>query len=93
MKKGAYDFIAKPFEPDQLRIVVNRAWEKVLLANEARRLQREKARTLVDLGTEKSRIHTIVNTLPTGLLVTNAQGRVVLVNPAFFRQMATFRNG
>jgi two-component system phosphate regulon sensor histidine kinase PhoR len=88
MKQGAYDFIPKPFEPDQLRIVVNRAWEKVLLANETRRLQREKARTLADLGTEKSRMYTIVNTLPTGLLVTNVQGRVVLANPAFLRQMA-----
>ena len=28
MKAGAYDFIPKPFEPVQLRIVVNRAWEK-----------------------------------------------------------------
>ncbi len=92
MKKGAYDFIPKPFEPDQLRIVVNRAREKVLLANEARRLQQEKTRTLADLGMEKSRIRTIVDTLPTGLLVTNAQGIVVLVNPAFFRQMALSDN-
>ena len=29
MKRGAYDFIPKPYEPDQLRIVVNRAREKI----------------------------------------------------------------
>jgi two-component system, OmpR family, phosphate regulon sensor histidine kinase PhoR len=87
MKQGAYDFIPKPFEPDQLRIVVNRAREKVRLEQETRRLQQEKARTLSDLGTEKSRIHTIINTLPNGVLVTNTQGQVVLINPAFYRQM------
>ncbi|PJB42414.1 MAG: hybrid sensor histidine kinase/response regulator, partial [Deltaproteobacteria bacterium CG_4_9_14_3_um_filter_44_9] len=31
MKKGAYDFIAKPFTPDQLRIVVRRGVEKRVL--------------------------------------------------------------
>ena len=33
MKQGAYDFVPKPFEPDQLRIVVNRAREKIWLKN------------------------------------------------------------
>jgi two-component system, OmpR family, phosphate regulon sensor histidine kinase PhoR len=87
MKKGAYDFIPKPFEPDQLRIVVNRASELVHLETEARRLQLERTRTLADLGAEKSRIHTIIHSLPNGILVTNAQGMVVLINPAFVRQM------
>jgi len=87
MKKGAYDFIPKPFEPDQLRIVVNRAREKVQLEAEARRLHKERLRTLADLGTEKSRIHTIIDSLPAGVLVTNAQGQVVLINPAFKQQI------
>ncbi len=82
MKKGAYDFIPKPFEPDQLRIVVNRASEKIRLHDEARRLQAEKRRTLVDLDTEKSRMHTILESLPDGVMVTNSKARVVLINPS-----------
>jgi signal transduction histidine kinase/FixJ family two-component response regulator len=83
MKQGAYDFISKPFEPDQLRIIVNRASEKIRLTREARRLEEDKKRTLLDLDTEKSRIHTIIQSLPNGVLVTNAKGQVVLMNPAF----------
>ncbi|MGD2271271.1 MAG: response regulator [Desulfobacterales bacterium] len=83
MKQGAYDFISKPFEPDQLRIIVNRASEKIRLTREARKLEEDKKRTLLDLDTEKSRIHTIVESLPNGVLVTNAKGQVVLMNPTF----------
>ena len=85
MKRGAYDFIPKPFEPDQLRIVVNRAREKIYLKQEALKLENERRRTLADLGTEKSRIHTIIDSIPNGIVVTNAEGRVVLMNPAFRR--------
>ncbi|MGA6925952.1 MAG: response regulator [Desulfosarcina sp.] len=85
MKRGAYDFIPKPFEPDQLRIVVNRARETFLLKKEAVLLEAERRRTLADLGTEKSRIHTIIDSIPNGIVVTNAQGQVVLMNPAFCR--------
>lgn len=83
MKQGAYDFVPKPFEPDQLRIVVNRALEKLRLTREAEKLEQERKRTLSDLDTEKSRIHTIIKSLPNGVVVTNTQGQVVLMNPAF----------
>ena len=83
MKQGAYDFIPKPFEPDQMRIVVNRAWEKIRLTREAEKLERERKRTLLDLDTEKSRIHTILESFPNGAMVTNTRGQVVLMNPAF----------
>src|SRR5512147_103153 len=60
MKKGAYDFIAKPFAPDQLRIVVKRALERRSLQKEAEFLRKERERSLRDIATEKSKIKTII---------------------------------
>jgi len=82
MKRGAYDFIPKPFTPDQLRIVVNRAMETVRLRQQAETLARERERTLLDLDREQSRLRTIVDFLPSGLFVTNTEGIIVLMNPA-----------
>ena len=42
MKKGAYDFLPKPFTPDELRIIIGRALERRKLAKEAETLRREK---------------------------------------------------
>jgi PAS domain S-box-containing protein len=86
MKLGAYDFIAKPFEPDALRMVVRRAHERIHLTRETEKLDQERRKTLADLGNEKSRTRTIIQSLPTGVVVTNAEGKVVLANPAFTRQ-------
>lgn len=42
MKRNAYDFLPKPFTPDQLRIVIKRGLERRKLAVESARLRREK---------------------------------------------------
>lgn len=42
MKKGAYDFLPKPFTPEELRIIIKRALERRRLALEAETLRREK---------------------------------------------------
>ncbi len=87
MRNGAYDLLPKPFEPDQLRIAINRAQEKMFLERKAKKLQIEKNRTLADLSLEKSRIHTIINALPIGVMVTDTNGLVVLLNPTFIQYM------
>lgn len=85
MKKGAYDFIPKPFTPDQLRIVVRRAIEKRTLQKEAEFLRREREKSLLDIATEKSKIKTIINCMGDGVLVCDRDGRIVLTNPAASR--------
>ena len=87
MKRGAYDFVSKPFTPDQLRIVVKRAIEKLRLTQETETLRLERERNLADLGTEQSRIRTIIETLPNGVLVTNIMGQVVLLNPVAIKYL------
>lgn len=42
MKRGAYDFLPKPFTPDELRLITNRGLEKHRLVQEAVALRREK---------------------------------------------------
>jgi signal transduction histidine kinase len=41
-KQGAYDFLAKPFTPDELRNVVRKATVRIALAREARKLADER---------------------------------------------------
>ncbi len=73
MKKGALDFIPKPFTPDQLRVVVAKAIEYT--------------RTLQDIATEKSRLRVLVNHLADGVLATDAEKNVILANPAFVKMV------
>lgn len=42
MKKGAYDFLPKPFTPDQLRLIIRRGLERRRLVKETESLRREK---------------------------------------------------
>jgi PAS domain S-box-containing protein len=87
MKQGAYDFIPKPFEAEQLRLVIKRALDKLYLTRETERLEEERRNTLFDLATEKSRTRSIVEAMPNGVMVTNSQGQVVLMNQAVREQL------
>ncbi|WP_300463607.1 response regulator [Desulfobacula sp.] len=71
MKKGAFDFLSKPFSPEELRLVIGKAIEFL--------------RTLQDIATEKSRMRVMINTLSDGVLTTDNQKRIALANPAFLK--------
>jgi two-component system phosphate regulon sensor histidine kinase PhoR len=87
MKKGAYDFIPKPFTPDQLRIVVRRALERRTLQKETEFLRKEREKSLRDIATEKSKIKTIINCMGDGVLVCDRDSCIVLSNPAASRML------
>ena len=42
MKSGAYDFVPKPFSPDELRVIVNRGLERRRLRHETQRHEQER---------------------------------------------------
>jgi len=85
MRKGAYDFITKPFAADHLILIIKRALEKRTLERRARKLQETQVRNLYDLSVEKSRIRTITNCMADGVLVTNRYLEIVLHNPALMK--------
>ena len=85
MKKGAYDFITKPFQIDEFLLTVTRAAEKRKLEQKAKQFEEENIRNLYDLNLEKSRLKTIINRMANGVMVTNRNLEIVLYNPAFMR--------
>ena len=88
LKAGAYDFISKPLQSEHLRIVVGRAADRVRLSRRTLALEEARRSDLQDLDAEKSRLRTVVESLPDGVIVTDAAGRVVLLNETFHRLSA-----
>ncbi|MEW5721563.1 MAG: response regulator [Thermodesulfobacteriota bacterium] len=73
MKKGAFDFIPKPFSPQDLKLMVTKALEYI--------------RTLKDITHEKSRMRVLINHLAGGVLAVDAEKTVALANPAFLKMV------
>jgi len=73
MKRGAFDFVPKPFTPDQLRAVVTKA----IRYN----------RALQDISETNSRLKVMVNRLTDGVMTCDIEKRIVLANPAFLHMI------
>jgi two-component system, OmpR family, phosphate regulon sensor histidine kinase PhoR len=87
MKHGAYDYIPKPFTPDQLISVLNRGLEKRRLSKEAEKLRKERDEKLLEVASEKTKLHTIVNSMADGIIVINREHQLVLWNPAAIKML------
>ena len=78
IKQGAYDFIEKPFNIDQLMVVIRRAMETSRLRRENVELKRGETASADMLG-ESAAFRTLKSQLDK---VTKSNGRVMLTGPA-----------
>lgn len=81
LRKGVYDYIPKPFTPDELRNVVRKGLERRELLLRAERLRRERERSLLKLAAQKSRMATIINCMAEGLIAVDKDAKLLLINP------------
>ena len=78
IKQGAYDFIEKPFNIDQLMVVIRRAMEASRLRSENNSLKRREV-TSADMIGGSAAFRALVGQLDK---VTKSNGRVMLTGPA-----------
>ncbi len=82
MKQGAFDFVGKPFTPDYIRVVVDRAIDKLAMLEETKKLREEKTLSLEAIDKSESRLMTVFSCMAEAVLITDVDGVVVLHNPA-----------
>lgn len=82
IKSGAYDYILKPVDPDDLLKIIEKGIKQRELLLEKERLRIEREETLIQLAREKSRLNAIINLIQDGVLVINRYQELVYYNPA-----------
>jgi len=84
-KRGAYNYIPKPFTPEELLLALRNGLEKRSLALEARRSNEQREKQLLELAFERSKSKSILNCMTDGVIVVNRQRQIVLRNSAASR--------
>ena len=87
MKHGAYDYVPKPFTPDQLLAVVNRGLETRRLRFQAGRSWRSGTRSSWKWPTRRRSSTPSSTPSADGILVFNREKQLVLWNPAVVKML------
>lgn len=88
LKKGVYDYIPKPFTPEELRNVVRKGLERSRLLKEAESLRDEREQNLLKIAAEQSRLTTIINCMGEGLIATDKDANLILINNVGCKMLA-----
>jgi two-component system, OmpR family, phosphate regulon sensor histidine kinase PhoR len=81
-KLGAFNYIPKPFTPEELLSNLKQGYDRRLLLLEAEKWKREREESLLEVAFEKTRLNTIINSITEGIIVVNKHGQAVLYNPS-----------
>ncbi len=90
LQQGAYDYLCKPFYPDQLRAVLKRGFERLALAQGRERAEsalRQRNRKLEELNKRlarsEERLRNFIDNSPSSISLKDLEGRYVIVNKRF----------
>lgn len=84
---GAFNYILKPFTPEELLHQIEKGYKQRKLLLEAEELRNERERNLLAIAHEKSRLNTIIESISSGVLLINKEGKVVYFNRACLNKL------
>ncbi len=84
---GAFNYILKPFTPEDLIHQIEKGYKQRVLLLEAETLRKEREENLLAIAHERSRLNTIIESISSGVLLINREGKVVYFNRACLHKL------
>jgi two-component system, OmpR family, phosphate regulon sensor histidine kinase PhoR len=84
---GAFNYILKPFTPDDLIHEIEKGYNQRILLLEAEELRKERQKNLLEIAHEKSRLNTIIESISSGVLLINKERKLVYFNKACLKKL------
>ena len=84
---GAFNYLLKPFTPEDLLHQLEKGYKQRKLLLEAEHLRKEREQNLLEIAHEKSRLNTIIESISSGVLLINLEGQVVYFNRACLQKL------